>query len=482
MKSSLKFSSRLEQEHYAPRYPRVKIVLFFVLLAAGCVLSLLLPLRPTFSESEKRELAKFPAFSAEALFDGSYFQAIDTWFADTFPFRDQMVTANGYVQAAYGLHPVEIHEDANANFDDDDIPDAPSRPASGNTTAAGSSAAPTTTEQTQQTETSVPSTEAPTTSTEAETTTTESGTPPTQSDNQQAQNLGAILVYGDAGYEYYGFSTTAANNYIAMMNRAASKLDGIATVYDLLIPTGMDIVLDDNVRKSANSADQLKAIQYLYGSMDTRVKTVEIYDTLRAHRSEYLYFRTDHHWTATGAYYAYAQFCASKGLTPPALGDYETKSFPGFLGSFYTKYKTPALASNPDTVVAYLPPCRASMQYTDKSGKTHDWPVISDVSNWASSGKYNAFIGGDNPLTVIQNTDRTDGSSCVVIKESFGNAFVPFLVADYQTVYVIDYRYYKGDLTEFVQKNGISDVLFVNNMSATRSAGLVDSMAELVGK
>lgn len=477
MKSSLKFSSRLEREQYAPKYPAAKTLVFFLLLAAGCVLSLILPLRPTFSESEKRELAKFPAFSLEALLDGSYFEAIDTWFSDTFPFRDQLVTVNGYVQSAYGLHPVEIHEQGGGNFDDDEIPDAPTRPADNTASTTG---APTTGSQ--------PETTTPDITTQPESTTTAPSskdtepTAPPPSGEINTQDLGAILVYGDAGYEYYGFSTAAANSYIELVNRAAARLDGTATVYDLLIPTSMDIVLDDSVRQSAKSADQLKAIQYLYGSMDSRVKTIDLFDTLRAHRNEYLYFRTDHHWTATGAYYAYAQFCAAKGMTAPALESYQTKVFPGFLGSFYTKYKTPSLATNPDTVTAYLPPCRATMQFTDRSGATRGWPVISDVSGWASSGKYNTFIGGDNPLTVIQNQDRTDNSSCVVIKESYGNAFVPFLVADYQTVYVIDYRYYSGDLTEFVKENGIQDVLFVNNMSATRSSNLVGSMAKLVGQ
>ena len=162
------------------------------------------------------------------------------------------------------------------------------------------------------------------------------------------------------------------------------------------------------------------------------------------------------------------------------LSQCEKKEFSGFLGAFYSDTnKNPALAQNPDTVVAYVPPGNIKMQYTDRNGNTYNWPLISDVTDWATSTKYSTFIGGDNPYTIIQNSDLTDGSSCLVIKESFGNAFIPFLAANYQTVHVIDYRYWNGNIQDFVKTNGVQDVLFLNNVSATRNSSLVGKMATL---
>ena len=92
--------------------------------------------------------------------------------------------------------------------------------------------------------------------------------------------------------------------------------------------------------------------------------------------------------------------------------------------------------------------------------------MVTDVSEYGAGLKYNSFIGGDNPYTEINNPAITDGSSCVVVKESYGNAFVPFLVDHYQTVYVIDYRYYTGNLTQFIQERGVDDLLFLNNADA----------------
>ncbi|MGI6265442.1 MAG: DHHW family protein, partial [Acutalibacteraceae bacterium] len=107
--------------------------------------------------------------------------------------------------------------------------------------------------------------------------------------------------------------------------------------------------------------------------------------------------------------------------------------------------------------------------------------VVMDGSSYGESTKYSVFIGGDNPYSVIQNPALNDGSSCVVVKESYGNAFVPFLVDHYQTVHVVDYRYYEGNLEQLVEGNGITDVIFVNNIMATSTSSRIDDMAAVAG-
>ena len=77
--------------------------LFFLCLTLGMLFSLIIPLRPTYSEFEKRELASFPKFSFSALVSGSYFKDIDTWFADTFPFRERLISANSKLSELRGV-------------------------------------------------------------------------------------------------------------------------------------------------------------------------------------------------------------------------------------------------------------------------------------------------------------------------------------------------------------------------------------------
>ena len=138
--------------------------------------------------------------------------------------------------------------------------------------------------------------------------------------------------------------------------------------------------------------------------------------------------------------------------------------------------KLPELEKNPDTVVAYIPNENAKMVYTTAKGEKISWPIVNDVSSYPQSIKYSAFIGGDNPFTEITNPDITDNSSIVVVKESFGNAFVPFLVENYHKVYVIDYRYYKGSVSGFAKQNNVKDVLYINNISATRNKSLINKL------
>ena len=119
------------------------------------------------------------------------------------------------------------------------------------------------------------------------------------------------------------------------------------------------------------------------------------------------------------------------------------------------------------------------MIYVDKNGKEVKWNIVSDVSGWGTSTKYSAFIGGDNPLVKITNPELKDGSACVVIKESYGNAFVPFMVDHYNYVYVIDYRYYKGKLKDFVTENKVKDVIFINNIMATGTSLRINDLIRI---
>jgi hypothetical protein len=255
----------------------------------------------------------------------------------------------------------------------------------------------------------------------------------------------------------------------------------------MIVPTSIDICVPDSVRSGINTSSQKKALSYLYSSMSDTVSKVDVYNTLLKHSvdGEYLYFRTDHHWTALGAYYAYQQFCTDSRQTAASLDQYKEITYDNFKGSFYRDTKSSVLGNHPDTVHAYVPRSTNEMTYTDDTNNTHDWNVVTDVSGWASSSKYNAFIGGDNPISHIKNPNKNDGSSILLIKESFGNCFAPFLVENYQNVYVLDYRYFgdidKRSLAKVVKDLKIKDVLFLNNISAVRNKNLIQLMTKLVG-
>lgn len=301
-----------------------------------------------------------------------------------------------------------------------------------------------------------------------------------QGDQQQYD---AVYRVGDTGYEMYSYVDSTAKKYADNVNAVADALAGKANVYMLPIPLSSGICLPDELYGKDIFADQKAAEQKIIGYMNGNVKSVALYDALLAHRTEYVYFRTDHHWTATGAYYAYEQFCKAKGITPTPIASYKVDEYDGFLGTFYRdSNQNAAMGANPDKVVAYHPlSTEATLDYGDgENANLTRGKIIYDESTAPASLKYGAFITGDNAYSVINNPDVTDGSSCIVVKESFGNAFVPFLTDHYQTIYVLDYRYWKGSISQFAVDKGVQDVLFVNNLSAIRSTALVSDLHNVV--
>ncbi len=422
-----------------------KIASFFILLYVGTVFAFMIPLRPTYSESEKRELAKFPRFTIESFASGDYFGDIDTWFSDTFPARDFFTNLDSKIKNIYGITNVKIHGDVDEG---DEIPNTPLT-------------------QTQ-TESEQP-------------TITEPETEPPKRPDVALQDLGAIMVAGDSAYEYYGFSTDLATRYVTSINAIKGKAQPSNNVYSLIVPTSMDVTLNDILRSEVKSADQRKALNFFNSSTENAIAIDTILDTERAHRDEYIYFRTDHHWTALGAYYAYTDFCKTKGIDPIPLSKYETVTYENFTGTFYTNAsQSSTLKENADYVTAYKPFNNNTCTITETNGYTHDIDLVRDVSSFGNTLKYLTFIGGDNPITVIQNHDNPVGETCVVIKDSYGNAFVPFLLPHYSTIYVIDPRHYTESLSDFASDKEIDDVIFISNISTTRNTFFIESMENLV--
>ena len=312
-------------------------------------------------------------------------------------------------------------------------------------------------------------------------------TPAPQEEPQAApETIGGLLIVEDTAYEYYNFVTDLANNYITAVANAGEKLSGKATVYDMVIPTSIDIMLPESYieKNSLNTSDQKKAIdEYILPSIaaqNPEVKTISIFDTLKAHANEYLYFRTDHHWTQLGAYYGYEEFCKAKGFDPVPLSDFDRADYTGYLGSFYTSSNSAALAANPDTVEAYIPKANVNLSFTQSDGVQVDsWPLIADGEQYDSTSKYIVYCAGDQPYEEIVNNDMAEGPSIVVVKESFGNCFIPFLVNHYKNIYVVDYRYYNGTVSDLVDSTGATDVLLLNNVSMTRNEGLIDSFSNI---
>ena len=291
-------------------------------------------------------------------------------------------------------------------------------------------------------------------------------TPVIKDDNTTGELIYSDYYWNRQGFELFGGGDESAATYAETINTLAGKLSGMK-VYDMMIPTSAEYYLPDRLKTGENQSNsQSQNIKTAYSKLNTGVvKPINIYNYLADHNSEYLYFKSDHHWTGLGAYYGYKAFCDTNGMPALDLGTCTEKTVDGFLGSFsYNNTKI-----DTDTVHYWTLPYSVSMSITGEDGEHYEL----------------IFISGDNPLTVMKSSAPTAQADrkIAVIKESFGNAFVPYLTYNYSEVHVMDLRTFRDNVGKsfqtYCQENGITDVLFSNGVMSANAQIQLDSISSM---
>lgn len=414
---------------------------FFLTLAVLTVVSFWIPLRPDFSDSEKRELTPFPEFSVENLLSGDYFDDITLWFSDTFPGRERWIGISQRLSNFHGHSAIAIEGPLTVS---DAIPIQ---------------------EETQ------PEQAVPVETAAQETAPTEAeGWGGVDAANQEI-DLGAAIQIGDAGYNQLGFNELQSNRYIATINRFADQCAEFgARVISAPCPTSIGVMVEEKYLQMLNCAPQDEILSYLHSGMNDNVVTVDTFTNLVAHNDEYIYFRTDHHWTALGAYYAYESLCETLGYEAAPLESFELWNQGDFTGSLYGKVRWPSKLRM-DTLDTYVPQGDITMYAHFKNNQNKaEYPLISDWSDKNINAKYSAFLGSDCPMVEIINESLPDAPKAVVIKDSFGNCYVPFLTQNYSEIYAIDYRKFGiMKLSYLIDTYDIDDVIVAPYLIATQA-------------
>ncbi|MDR2670573.1 MAG: hypothetical protein LBC26_02480, partial [Oscillospiraceae bacterium] len=302
------------------------------------------------------------------------------------------------------------------------------------------------------------------------------------------QTKGGYLLIGDRIMHSFTTDAQSLQSYADMLRQSASQMPQ-ARVFSMVVPNSFPFYAPRSFLTPEN--DQRDMIRQLYAMLDPSVVPVYTYDILEAHRDEYLYFRADHHWTARGAYWAYTGFCAALGVEPVGLDRFERGQYEGFLGSFYrdlSKYpQSDAVQKNPDTVEYFLPPaaCSAEVFATPEMTEGAQIPVVNTQLSDDVTNKYMCFTNGDQPLIRIR-TQADTGRTLLVVKESYGNALIPFFTSHFDEIYVVDFRRFNrgGDtpplkLPAFAKTHGVTDVLFVNYPEVPNSGHFVGMIEKL---
>ena len=273
-----------------------------------------------------------------------------------------------------------------------------------------------------------------------------------------------MFILGDAVYTqaYY-----AANNAALYVQDAAyyKQLFGDnVTVSTVVAPVSSMVV--DNPDVVSKIPDQRTILDNMASFADSAVNFVNVYDEMDAHRDEYLFFKSDHHWTARGAYYAYRAFAESLGLTPTPLDGFDYAVLnTAYSGSMYQFTQDYRVKNFTDTVEAFYSRKAMTMTVTTPGGGV----AVYDNCILGSSTTYSAFIAGDNPYTVINVPENPQDKNILVLKDSFGNAFVPFLCEHFGNIIVVDVRHFTGNVYEQLKDYGLSDIVFINNIQAANS-------------
>ena len=279
---------------------------------------------------------------------------------------------------------------------------------------------------------------------------------------------GDLVVIDGNAVSRMGFDQITTDHHIQLMNQAGDALAAKnIRFFNVPIPTSVSVLLSSDMLEEIGAADQGKILRYMFAKENENVGKVNAFNNLLQHNTEYIYFHTDHHWTALGAYYTYQEFCEVAGFEPVPLSEYKEVNMGSFIGSW--AYSVSAKMLEPDEMIAYVPPGNIKMEITGQP--TADSVIIDESENYPNM-KYNCFINGDNPLTVITNEDLPDAPDCLVIKDSFGNPFVVYLTQHYHKIYVLDYRTNFTPVSRVAEEYGVQDVILAQSIgvSQTRQA------------
>ena len=216
-----------------------------------------------------------------------------------------------------------------------------------------------------------------------------------------------------------------------------------------------------NVEKSSLPlfADTLDQMDYIFNQLDSSIQKIDVRSILKKHADEYLYYKTDHHWTSLASYYSYQKLAGLFNLDKTKKSDYTvypvTDNFKGTLAN-----KTGSVGIK-DEIDIYVPKQTVNYVVTDESDNKKSRTIYhSDAL--ATKDQYTVFMGGNKALFHI-NINSDSNRHLLLIKDSYANCLIPFLIPQYESITVVDPRYYFDDYTRLMEDDMITDVLFMYN-------------------
>ena len=415
----------------------------------------------TYSEAEKRKLKTKPKMTVSSLIDGTYFNENRAYYPDTFPNRETLMKSNTTLNGFYYFGGFGSDDSASLVVD-----------LNLNAAQHGEALKPT------------GDSDAPTGEAQNETEPEHKPSEPLAA----AEQLGSVVLIGDSAFDVPHADNDQIVKYAQAVTAIADLLGSDVKTFSMPVPNSAEFYTHKEYHTGKTS--QKAMFDLLKSNIGANVSFIDAYSAIEKHTDEYIYFRTDHHWTHLGAYYAYTALCESAGFTPVNRDDFATGQWEGFVGSLYTVVANypqgQVLKDNPDTVHYWKPSANITTTCYKSTALTNGYAMgtICRVGEEVEN-KYLTFMGGDHPVAVVQ-TD-TEGPTILVIKESYGNALISWLTNHYNKIILIDPRQYFNnaknadiDLAAFAAEQGVDQCLIVNYPMMLNSDGYTGLLEKLV--
>lgn len=434
------------------------IALFLIPIVTITAMNLFASKDQTVSALEQRDIQQMPKLTVDGLVEGTYTKQFDNYYSDHFVMRDSVLETGNDIKSLKGwsnADGVELVVQGNNNMGEN----------LGGETAEGAEGA----------EGAI----------EASANPQPPGSDSVAAASKEEGPEGVVktekstyLVIKDRAMLLYRYNAPAAKDYAATLNRLRSELEPDVRLYSLLVPSQVEFIEEAKYRKLNDS--QKEAFESVYDQTGEGIVQVPAYGKLEARKTDYLYYRSDHHWTSLGAYYAYQAVAATMGEKPLTLSSFKKNEIKNFLGSAYAATLNAGMKKNPDIVTTYMPNVQFKFDiYKTTKPKSH--PLIEAKLPTDGRGGYAVFLGGDFPLGRIA-TDVRNGKKLLIVKDSYANAMIPYLVPHFEEINIVDPRYYKGNLLTLIKDRKVTDVLVENSPIVTTYNGMAKMIDALVVK
>ena len=273
---------------------------------------------------------------------------------------------------------------------------------------------------------------------------------------------------------FKGIDDTAAN-YAAVLNGIATSLSDEIKIYSMVIPNHTEFIFGDDFSKYTNS--QRQNLNKISLALMDKITNANPYEILNQHSGEYIYYRTDEGVTSLGAYYLYRAFAQTAGISSDELYSLETLSenkgsagrFEGsFIKATVDTYLQPhgnqVLFENADIVEFFRPAvdysCYSVNPKTDEGQETN----IFSTEN-AKGNPLSVFPANNAPMLRIYRSGETDDTNLLIVKDYIAEPLIGYLIPHYSEIHVADAQLYKENLSEYILKHEITQILIVNGIS-----------------